>query len=205
MFAPWCHPNATVNWALSGTQSEHSESKGRKMSDRSVWSSSGACNPERSLSTVWREAESKGAAFYRSSVEVASGEFALRRSQSSEWRLSGAYSPASSRQSSVRGVVGSALSSRLRALRQLRRDEFQSGALRSSGVCVRALQPSLAPHGSASSELRPAYGSASPKQTFSLALQSARQAARAKKVERIAQRLAGIAERHRRQHCDDTV
>ncbi len=197
MFAPWCHPNATVNWVLSGTQSEHSESKGRMMSDRSVCVSIvSLCNSDGPALPSPSETESACAAFAGSKFEVSLREFASGvRSSVSEFDVSGAYSPALRPQSSVRGVVGSALSAQSRSLR--------TGASPSAGVCVVALRSSPAPQGSVSRVLRPESGPASPKPTLSLALRSARQAARARKVARIAQRLAGIAERHRRQHCDE--
>lgn len=174
------------------------------MSDRSVCESIVSLyNSEGSALPSPSETESASAAFADPKSDVALREFAFGvRPSVCEFEVSGASSPQLRPSSSVRGVVGSALRSQLRPLRQ---DEFQSGALRPAGVSVVAFLASPAPHGSASREWRTAYGSASPKSPLSLALRSARQAARAKKVRRIAQRLAGIAERHRRQHCDDAV
>lgn len=90
----------------------------------------------------------------------------------------GAYSPVSRREASVRGVLECALSSKLRVSR--------SGAVPASPTSVRSV------------ELR-SSGVASPKLVVSPAIHSVREAARARKVARLARRLRRLAEDHIRQ------
>lgn len=72
-----------------------------------------------------------------------------------------------------------------------------------------ALRSSRTPRGTrecpSKREWRSQFSTAFPKSTVLPALQLARRAARDEKVSRLSQRLAAIAEGHRRQHCDDRV
>lgn len=156
------------------------------MSNGSVCARSLAYNSEFQTTAALPQAGSSSVEF----VASLRREVVLRSYSEFELEKSGAYSPASSSSMSVRGVLKFAFGMRERVLRQSRSVASFSFVSRSSP----------APTGKPVSELRPQTYVQSPRVIVSPALQSSRLAARASKVARIAERLEGIAEGHRRQH-----